>query len=120
MNVEIRTAAGITYLEGIPGRILIDAERDAVDLVGLCGAHEAARVMLHGENVSPRFFDLRTQLAGLVLQKFVNYGVKLALVLNHDDRHEGRFRDMEIEANRGRHFSVFYDRTQAESWLVRT
>lgn len=118
MNVQIQKAAGITYLEGTPGHLLIAEERDAVDLVGLCGEHETSRLMLHADNVTQHFFDLKTQLAGLVLQKFVNYGVKSVLVLPPDAQQTGRFHEMAIEANKGRHFGVFYDRSQAEQWLI--
>jgi PadR family transcriptional regulator, regulatory protein AphA len=118
MNIQIQKTDGITYLEGIPGYLLISEERDAVDLVGLCGEHETSRLMLHADNVTERFFDLKTQLAGLVLQKFVNYSVKSVLVLPPDAQQHGRFHEMAREANKGRHFGVFYDRTQAEQWLI--
>ena len=119
MNVQLRKTAEIPYLEGVPGHLLITEERDAVDLVGLCGEHDVSRLMLHADNVTEHFFDLKTQLAGLVLQKFVNYGVKSVLVLPTDARQHGRFHEMAIEANKGRHFGVFYNRAQAEEWLIK-
>lgn len=118
MNVHVQNKAGTTYLEARPGRLLITEERDAVDLVGLCGEHDTSRLMLHADNVSEQFFDLKTQLAGRVLQKFVNYGVKAVLVLSPERHNHERFDEMALEATKGRHFGVFSDREQAEQWLL--
>ncbi len=38
------------------------------------------RVIIHAKHITPGFFDLRTGMAGEVLQKFSNYRVRLAIV----------------------------------------
>ena len=50
------------------------------------------------------FFDLSTRLAGEALQKYVNYGVKLAVVGNFAQYASKSLRDFIRESNRGRDF----------------
>ncbi len=38
------------------------------------------RMILHKSSIIEDFFDLKTKLAGEVLQKFINYKIKLAIV----------------------------------------
>jgi len=63
---------------------VIASGQDALTLVAESGCE---RVILARENLHPDFFDLRTGLAGEVLQKFVIYGLRLAIV--GDFRHVG-------------------------------
>lgn len=108
-----------SYLECLPGGGQIASERDAVDMVGACGEHQARRLLLYGENLAEDFFNLRTGLAGAVLLKLSMYRIKTAAVLTTEQVNHGRFKDMVLEANRGnRLFHVFYDRETAEAWLV--
>jgi hypothetical protein len=108
------------YIECLPGDGLLASERDALELVAACGEYQASRLMLHAVNLPDDFYHLRTGLAGAVLQKFANYLLKVAAVLTPELVNQGRFKEMVLEANRGnRGFHVFYDREQAEEWLVR-
>lgn len=97
----------------------VESEKDALDLVAACGENRVQTLMLHAENLPQEFYDLRTGLAGEVLQKFVTYYLRVAAVLNPElvNQHE-RFREMVREANRGSHFRVYYTVEEAESWLL--
>ena len=54
-----------------------------------------------------------------MLLKLGNYRIKLAAVLTPELVGDGRFAEMAMEANRrNREFHVFYDRAEAEAWLV--
>jgi len=48
------------------------------------------------------FFDLKTGLAGEILQKFSNYRVKLAIVGDFEEVKSKSLRDFIRESNRGR------------------
>lgn len=43
-----------------------------------CQGFEA--LILHEKNITPKFFDLKTGIAGEILQKFSNYRMRLAIV----------------------------------------
>jgi PadR family transcriptional regulator, regulatory protein AphA len=102
----------------LPETDKLSSEQDALELVGVCGEYNTDRVMLHASNLTDDFYQLRTGLAGAVLQKFANYRIRAAAVLTPELVNQGRFREMVLEANRGNQFRVFYDRESAEAWLT--
>ncbi|MBN2600837.1 MAG: DUF4180 domain-containing protein [Candidatus Marinimicrobia bacterium] len=109
---------GKTVIEGPPGQALIHNEREAVDVIGFCGEHEAVGILLYPENLPEDFFDLKSGQLGNIVQKFVNYYLKVALVLSPEFV-KGRFEEFATESNRGNHFRTFYERKSAEKWLTR-
>ena len=59
---------------------LTDGE-SALDLIGTAVyLHGCSRLILAKKDVVEDFFDLRTGVAGAILQKFSNYGVWIAIV----------------------------------------
>ena len=106
------------YVECLPDGGHIEREADALDLVGACGEHRAHRLMLHAENLTGDFYNLKTGLAGKVLLKFSNYQIKTAFVLKPGAIND-RFDEMAQEANRcNRELHFFEERAAAEAWLV--
>jgi hypothetical protein len=119
MSYRLNTLNDQTYLECLPNEILIQSEQDALDLVAACGENGTYRLMIHAENLTEDFYNLKTGLAGNVLQKFVNYTLKVAMILPLERASQGRFGEMVLEANRSnRHFHVFQERVQAEKRLI--
>lgn len=118
VNCRLIETNGIKYVEGPHDGLLISDANDAVGLVSYCGEHDTNRVLLYAANFHEDFFNLKTGLAGAVLQKFVNYGIKAAAVIPSELANEGRFGEMVLEANRGQHFRVFGEAAEAESWLI--
>ncbi len=119
MNHRLVENAQNSYIECLAGNGRIESENDAVDLVAACGEHMVPRLLITSEALTDNFYDLRTGLAGAVLQKFVTYSIKVAAVLAPDLASQGRFGEMVLEANRSnRHFHVFSRREEAEAWLV--
>lgn len=117
MNMQVMKYGNTVYLEAMPRQKLIENEHDAVDVIGVCGEHNSTRLLLYAENLTDQFFDLKTRVAGQILQKFMNYGIRAALVLSPDFVQQGRFAEMALEANRGRYFGIFHDKAEAEQWL---
>ncbi len=72
-----------------------------------------SRIALNKEAVIEEFFTLRTGLAGEMLQKFVNYRVKLALYGDFSGYTSKPLRDFIEECNRGKH--VFFQPTLADA-----
>jgi len=108
------------YVEcSMDGANLITQERDALDLVAACGENETSLLMIHSENLTPDFYNLKTGLAGKILLKFSNYHLKVAAVLTPELATQGRFGEMVLETNRNsQEFRVFYTRAAAEAWLL--
>jgi hypothetical protein len=99
----------------------IERAADALDLIGACHEHDAARVLVDAALLPPAFFELRSGFAGELLQKLQNYGVRIAIVFPADAvaAHGARFGEFLAEAKTGRGFRAFTDRAAAERWLAR-
>jgi hypothetical protein len=119
MNTTTVTEGEIKYVETLPGEQVLGSEADALDLVAACGEYETHRLMIHAEQISTDFFQLKSGLAGAVLLKFSNYGIRCAAVLTPEQVNQGRFQEFALETNRGNEFRIFYDRESAQKWLVR-
>jgi Domain of unknown function (DUF4180) len=79
------------------------SDRHAVDLMSEAAAHGARFVVIPAERPGDDFFRLKTRIAGEVIQKFVTYGVRVAIV-GDIARHlaeSNSLRDFVREANRG-------------------
>lgn len=79
--------------------------------------HGAERIALEKAVLSEDFFILSTGLAGEILQKFVNYGVKVAIFGDYSRYTSKPLRDFIRESNRGT--TVYFAATQDEAvtWL---
>lgn len=64
--------------------IVISTTSDALDILGNAYYGGFEKIILHEKNITPEFFDLKTKLAGDILQKFSNYRMKLAIVGTFD------------------------------------
>lgn len=83
-------------------RLLYDVQ-SALDLIATVQYETGAnRIALPKSAVAEEFFKLGTGLAGEVLQKFINYGVKLALIGDYAQYTSKPLRDFIRESNRGR------------------
>lgn len=118
MPVTLQTMDGKTYLECPAGSLRIANERDALDVIALCGEHGVHELLLDGECLDPAFFDLKSGLAGVVLLKLSTYQVRTAVLLTRKRIGTGKFAEFVLETNRGNQFRVFEQREEAIEWLV--
>jgi PadR family transcriptional regulator AphA len=117
MNYQLVEVGAKRYLYITGEGDLINQERDALDIISECGAHDTNVVLLEGK-LSERFVTLSTGLAGSVLQKFQNYGVRMAVVWHVEEDLPVRFRQMMVEQNKGSTFRIFDNVVDATEWLL--
>ena len=77
-----------------------------------------SRVALAKQHLAEAFFDLQTWLAGEVLQKFVNYKMKLAIYGDFSVYSSKALQDFIRESNRGQDICFASDRETAVQWLL--
>ena len=103
MNTPIlHTIGTATVAEFVGDGILIANADDARDL--LMQSRRADWIAVHEKNIAPAFFDLRTGVAGDVLQKLVNYQSRL-VVIGDISRYTAKSEALAAlvrESNRGR------------------
>ncbi len=81
---------------------LIADAQSALDLIMSMQYETGCRkLILHKSRFAPDFFILRTGLAGEVLQKFINYHVKVAIVGDYSQYTSKSLRAFIYESNRG-------------------
>lgn len=65
------------------------------------------------------FFRLSSGVAGEVIQKFVNYGIRVSVFGDFSKYTSKPLRDFIYESNKGRHFGFLASEQEAVSWLCR-
>ena len=112
MAMEKITENGVA-IALVTGTCALTDEQTALDLIMEARyTLGAERIAIEKAAVSPDFFILSTGLAGAVLQKFINYGAKLAVYGDYSGYTSKPLRDFIRESNRGR--DVFFPATRQE------
>jgi uncharacterized protein DUF4180 len=95
--------------------IFIRSLGDVSAAIGECIGADG--LILTENDVAPDFFDLRTGLAGELFQKFVNYKLRVAIVLADHDAYGERFAELAYEHRS--HGMIRFVRAQdeAKAWL---
>jgi hypothetical protein len=75
--------------------------RSGADVLEILFSAEAEWIAVPVERLDPAFFDLSSGIAGEFMQKFANYGKRLAIV-GDIPRESAALRDLVRESNRGR------------------
>ena len=94
--------------------------RDFTDLIGDAMSENVWLVAIPAERLADDFYWLRSGLAGEVLQKFVNYRIKLAIIgdVSKWAAESNAFRDLLIELERGTDVIVAVDIAALERRLA--
>jgi hypothetical protein len=92
--------------------------QDALDVIGSAFSR-AEVVAVPAVRFDARFFQLRSGLAGEIMQKFVNYQMKLAVVgdISEHVGSSSALRDLVTESNRGRHIWFVRDLDDLDTHL---
>jgi hypothetical protein len=94
----------ITIAELTDEHYLITGPQDVLDIFGDLMARDCDRIIIHERSLHADFFDLKTRLAGEVLQKFSNYRVKLALIGDFAKYQSSSLQDFISESNKSNYF----------------
>jgi len=94
--------------------LLITNVQTALDLIATIRYETGCdHMILSKDAVSEEFFDLSTKLAGDVLQKFVNYQMKVALVGDFSVYSSKSLKDFITESNKGNAIFFMSDENEA-------
>ncbi|MBL7974068.1 MAG: DUF4180 domain-containing protein [Candidatus Kapabacteria bacterium] len=78
MEVIVKESTNIAEIQH--NAVVLSTAQDAVEILANVLYQGVDKLILHEENITPEFFDLRTGIAGEILQKFSNYQGYLAIV----------------------------------------
>jgi hypothetical protein len=100
MEIEIKELNGVLISEVVDDNLVIRNESDAVDVIGNSNYQGSSRIILLEEQLHPDFFDLKTKVAGDILQKFSTYNSYLAIVGDFSKYESKSLRDFIYESNK--------------------
>lgn len=102
MNIQVHQHNETAIAEVTSDRILIQTPDDGLQLMVDLYYQGYGEMILHARNITPEFFDLKTGIAGEILQKFTTYRVRLAIVGDFTRYESKSLRDFIFESNKGR------------------
>jgi hypothetical protein len=119
MEFEVIERNGTKVVEAVADGASTLAGPTVLEAIAACWEHGTVRLLAHTASLPARFFDLKSGEAGEILQKYRNYGVRLAVVGGlAEAAASARFSEAMIEENRQPHFRLFAEREQAIAWLA--
>ncbi|MBE8715092.1 DUF4180 domain-containing protein [Sphingobacterium hungaricum] len=84
---------------------LINDLQDAIDLMADLYYQGFDHIILKKEQLNPDFFELKTKLAGDILQKFSNYRMQLSIIIPELKTESNALNDFIRESNRLGHIN---------------
>jgi len=119
MKIDLLEINGVCIAEVVSDSIIIGSAQDALDLMADCGYQGARRIIINKKNIVADFFDLKTGIAGEILQKFSNYNVTLAIVGDFSKYSSKSLRDFIYESNKMGRINFVNSITEARESLIK-
>ncbi len=92
---------------------IINSTADGLDLLGNLYYQGFDGIILHENNITPDFFDLKNGIAGEILQKFSNYRVRLAIIGDFKKYTGKSLNDLIYESNKGKQINFVSSKSEA-------
>ena len=93
--------------------IVIATAEDGLDLLGNLYYQGFDKIIIHEKNMTPDFFNLKTGVAGEILQKFSNYRVGLAIIGSFKEHASKSMQDFIFESNKTGHIHFVASKEEA-------
>ncbi|SIR58063.1 DUF4180 domain-containing protein [Micromonospora avicenniae] len=122
MSDVLQERAGVPVLVCDPAGPPLATTEAALDLIGNASFGGAEVVALPAGRLDPSFFSLGTRFAGEIMQKFVNYRLRLVVVgdISAHLAASGALRALVAESNRHDHVWFLPDLTALDARLAGT
>lgn len=100
MKINLTEISGIYIAEIKSDIIEINNSQDALEIIINCTHLGARSIIIKEININPNFFDLKTGMAGEILQKFSTYKINLAVVGDFSKYSGKSLKDFIFESNK--------------------
>ena len=111
--IELRGIDDTGIVEVISDEVIIEVAQDGLDLLGDAYYQGYDKMILNMKNITPSFFDLKSGLAGEVLQKFSNYKVRLVILGDFSKFESKSLNDFIRESNNGKQVNFLTSKDEA-------
>jgi hypothetical protein len=100
--------------------IIIEDVQSALDFIATISYETGCdRVILNKSAICEDFFNLSTKLAGEILQKFINYQMKIAIIGDFSVYTSKSLKDFIYESNNGRNIFFLQNEEEAIMKLIK-
>ena len=99
--IETHNIGNIKVAEIIADKIILTSTEDGLELLGNLYYQGFDKIIIHEKNITPEFFDLKTKIAGNILQKFAQYQMPLIIVGDFSKYKSKSLNDFIFESNKG-------------------
>jgi hypothetical protein len=114
MKTNIVKVNGIEIAHVESEKVIITDVQSAVDFIATVGYETGCdRVILNKDAITEDFFELSTRIAGEVLQKFINYHMKIAILGDFSIYKSKSLKDFIYESNKGK--NIFFLSTMEQA-----
>ncbi|MFD2036820.1 DUF4180 domain-containing protein [Belliella marina] len=103
MNIITHQINDTKIAEVLSEEVIINNTEDGLDLLGNLYYQGFDRIIVHQKDINANFFDLKTGIAGEILQKFSTYRVRLTIVGDFSPYTSKSLKDFIFESNKGNH-----------------
>lgn len=117
MNFVIHNEYKNNIAEFITDKVIINNVQDTLDLIANISAQDINKIIIHEKNITPNFFNLSNGLAGEILQKCFNYGIKMAIIGDFKKYKSQNLKAFIYESNKGKQFFFIDDVEKAKDML---
>jgi len=118
MKINIIKINGIDVAEIISEEIVISDNQDALDLIANCFYNSGSnKIIIYEKNLTPDFFDLKTGIAGEILQKFSNYNSRLIIVGDFSKYTSKSLKDFIYESNKQKNILFLNSKDEIKQYL---
>lgn len=114
MTIEkIMTNNGVVAVVNATDKVIVDTQ-SALDVLMTANYETGTKsIVIAKELICDEFFILSTGVAGEILQKFINYGGKIAIYGDYSHYTSQPLKDFIYESNKGK--EIFFVATQEEA-----
>lgn len=109
MEIKTHNIDNTKVAEIITDKVILRSTEDGLDLLGNLYYQGFDKIIIHEKNITPEFFDLRTKIAGEILQKFAQYQMPLIIVGDFSKYKSESLNDFIFESNKSQQINFIKD-----------
>ena len=102
MKIETHNINNAKIAEIIANGVVLSSTEDALELLGNLYYQGYDKIIIHEKNIAPGFFDLKSKIAGDILQKFAQYQMPLTIVGDFTKYKSKSLNQFIFETNKGK------------------
>lgn len=109
MEIKTHNIDNTRVAEIITDKVILRSTEDGLELLGNLYYQGFDKIIIHEKNITPEFFDLRTKIAGEILQKFAQYQMPLIIVGDFSKYQSKSLNDFIFESNKSKRINFIED-----------